>query len=153
VPPATRPVRPGNIVQCFENRKVTDSCTIWSSMKIPPRRLRAISPVSRPSFVMRDGHNAHCDRFIPIDDGERESVQDESAHSVLIGRPTSRPLGKIFECNVNLGEESGTGFIISSSIAKPRLFPPLAMPADGNGTAYLLASDSRAARRRISSKR
>ena len=94
---------------------------------------------------MRGGHNAHCDRFIPIDDGERESVQDESARSVLIGRPTSRPLGQDFRVQVNLGEESGTRLIISSSIPKPRLFPPLAMPADGNGRAYLLASDSRAA--------
>ncbi|MGA7631351.1 MAG: hypothetical protein WCB11_11320, partial [Terriglobales bacterium] len=57
-----------------------------------------------------------------MNDGERESVQDESARSVLIDRPTSRPLGKIFERIVNLGEQSGTRLRISLPIPSLGLF-------------------------------
>ncbi len=77
------------------------------------RPLRAVFPISGSAFVMRDGHDAHCGRFIPVNDRERESVQDESACSVPIRRPALRPLGQIFEGIVNLGKESGTRLIIS----------------------------------------
>src|ERR1700720_2923672 len=62
---------------------------------------------------MCDGHNAHRGGFIPINDGKRESVQDESACSVMITGPALRPLGQIFKCIVNLGKESGTRLIVS----------------------------------------
>src|ERR1700674_172829 len=62
---------------------------------------------------MCDGHNAHCGRFIPINDRKRESVQDESVRSVVIPRPALRPLDPIFKCIVNLGKESGARLLVS----------------------------------------
>ena len=80
------------------------------------RKSQTIFPISRPSLVMCDGHNAHCRRFIPINDRKRESVQNEAACSVLITGPALRPLGQIFKCVVNLGKESDTRLIISLPI-------------------------------------
>lgn len=80
------------------------------------RRLGAVLPISGQAFVMRNGYDAYSRRFFPVNDGERESVQDEPACSVLIERPASRPSGQIFKRIINLGEKSGARFVISLPI-------------------------------------
>ncbi len=80
------------------------------------RRSQTVFPISRPSFVMCDGHDAHCGRFIPINNGKRKSVQHESAGSVPIRRPALRPLSQIFKRIVNLGKEFDTRLNISLSV-------------------------------------
>ena len=107
--PALQRARPSEAWTGHPRERKVHHLTIY----LLPQRSQTVFPICGPAFVMCDGHNAHCGRFIPINDGKRESVQDEAACSVLIRRPALRPLGQIFERIVNLGKESGTRLIIS----------------------------------------
>ena len=59
---------------------------------------------------MGNGHDAHCVRFIEVNDGEGETVKYEPPRSIQISRPALRRLGNAFKSIIDRHKEPDARF-------------------------------------------
>lgn len=96
-------------------------------------------------------HRAYRSFFILVNDGKRKPIKNESPGSMGVGWPAAVAVGPKFQGRRRRRREIWC--LLRDCVADTRILLPqlLATPADESGTAYLPASDNKAARRRRTS--